>query len=42
VYHGSYCIVKDPLTSFSRDALDFGKGFYITEIKEQALSWTNK
>jgi hypothetical protein len=42
VYHGSYCIVDTPDVSFSRDALDFGKGFYVTEIKEQAISWTNK
>lgn len=42
VYHGSYCIVDNPHISFSRSALDFGNGFYITEIKEQATSWTNK
>ena len=42
VYHGSYCIVDNPHISFSRDALDFGKGFYITEIKEQAVNWTSK
>ncbi len=42
VYHGSYCIVDNPYISFSRDALDFGKGFYVTEIKEQAISWTSK
>lgn len=42
VYHGSYCIVDNPLVSFSRDALDFGKGFYITKIEEQAINWTNK
>lgn len=42
VYHGSYCIVDNPHVSFSRDALDFGKGFYVTEIKEQAINWTNK
>ena len=42
VYHGSYCIVDTPHISFSRDALDFGKGFYVTKIKEQAINWTNK
>lgn len=42
VYHGSYCIVDNPLVTFSRDALDFGKGFYITEIQDQAINWTNK
>lgn len=30
------------LRNFSREALDFGKGFYVTEIKEQAINWTNK
>lgn len=42
VYHGSYCVVDTPHISFSRDALDFGKGFYVTKIKEQAINWTNK
>lgn len=42
VYHGSYCLVANPHISFSRDALDFGKGFYVTGIEEQAVSWTSK
>lgn len=42
VYHGSYCKVDNPNVSFSRDALDFGKGFYVTRIEEQAINWTNK
>lgn len=42
VYHGSYCIVNNPDISFSRDALDFGKGFYVTGIEEQAISWTSR
>ena len=42
VYHGSYMVVDNPHISFSRDALDFGKGFYVTRIKEQAINWTNK
>lgn len=25
VYHGSYCVVKMPNITFSRDSLDFGK-----------------
>ena len=36
VYHGSYCIVDKPDIRYSREALDFGKGFYLTNIKEQA------
>ncbi|WP_027626323.1 DUF3990 domain-containing protein [Clostridium lundense] len=42
VYHGSYCLVDTPNVSFSRDALDFGKGFYVTGIEEQAINWTSK
>lgn len=42
VYHGSYCEIKRPNIKFSRDALDFGKGFYVTTIKEQAINWAAK
>jgi len=42
VYHGSYCKVDYQNISFSREALDFGKGFYTTSIKQQAISWTDR
>lgn len=42
LYHGSYCEVKSPDISFSRDSLDFGKGFYLTDIKKQAIDWTDR
>lgn len=42
VYHGSYCEIKRPNIKFSRDALDFGKGFYVTTIKEHAINWAAK
>ena len=42
VYHVSYCIVDKPDIKFSREALDFGKGFYVTNIKIQAQNWTKK
>lgn len=42
VYHGSYCEIKHPDIKFSRDSLDFGKGFYVTSIKEQAINWAGK
>ncbi|MCC0736576.1 DUF3990 domain-containing protein [Clostridioides sp. ZZV14-6009] len=42
VYHGSYCVVKVPNITFSRDSLDFGKGFYVTSIKTQAINWTER
>ena len=34
VYHGSKSIVKSPDVSFGRDNLDFGKGFYTTDLRE--------
>ena len=39
VYHGSVTIVKSPLCNVGRDDLDFGKGFYLTDIYEQAQRW---
>ena len=42
VYHGSYCIVDKPDIRYSREALDFGRGFYITNIKEQTINWSKK
>lgn len=38
LYHGSYCIVEEPNISYSRDSLDFGKGFYLTDIKLKNLT----
>ena len=42
VYHGSYCEIKHPNIEFSRAALDFGRGFYVTSIKEQAINWAGR
>ena len=39
VYHGSSIEVSRPDIYHSRDNVDFGKGFYITSIKEQAAKW---
>lgn len=36
VYHSSVLKVEKPLISYSRDFLDFGKGFYVTTILSQA------
>lgn len=36
LYHSSSVIVKSPDTEHSRNYLDFGKGFYLTSIQEQA------
>jgi hypothetical protein len=40
LYHGSYLVVEKPDLFFSRSTLDFGKGFYLTPIKEQAKKWS--
>ena len=42
LYHGSYLTVENPDISFSRNNLDFGRGFYTTPIKEQAVSWSSR
>lgn len=39
VYHGSCVEIKKPDLSFSRVKIDFGKGFYVTPMREQAISW---
>lgn len=38
-YHGSYMKVDQPDIYHSRESVDFGKGFYITPVKEQAEKW---
>lgn len=37
VYHGSTYRVEQPLAGVCRSNLDFGIGFYLTDLKEQAL-----
>jgi len=39
VYHTSDVIVEHPDTIHSRDALDFGRGFYFTSIRGQAVKY---
>lgn len=39
VYHGSIVAVKEPLANVGRRNLDFGQGFYVTDMEEQAISW---
>ncbi len=39
VYHGSITTVKQPLCRAGRPNLDFGRGFYVTDIKKQAIDW---
>ncbi len=39
VYHGSTLEITAPNVSFSKNYLDFGKGFYVTTFREQAEKW---
>ena len=39
LYHGSNVIVEHPLVSIGRKDLDFGPGFYLTPLFEQASKW---
>ena len=42
LYHGSYVSVPAPLTGVGRRELDFGPGFYVTSIREQAERWARR
>ncbi|MDO4510584.1 MAG: DUF3990 domain-containing protein [Bacteroidales bacterium] len=42
VYHASYTEVTSPNTSHSREFLDFGPGFYVTVIYEQAVKYAER
>lgn len=39
VYHGASQEVSSPLVHVGRKNLDFGKGFYVTDIRNQAKIW---
>lgn len=39
LYHGSLQIVRYPLVNVGRKDLDFGQGFYTTDIEGQAEKW---
>lgn len=42
VYHGGVAAVPCPDLSHSRKAVDFGAGFYVTPIRDQAVRWSEK
>lgn len=42
LYHGSYLAIENPDLLHSRPNLDFGKGFYLTSIREQAVKWCER
>lgn len=41
LYHGSYCEVSEPRLEMCAKRKDFGRGFYLTSSKEQAISFLN-
>ena len=42
VYHSSDQCFISPDVMHSRDALDFGKGFYVTRLRDQAEKYANR
>lgn len=42
VYHGSTDIIPHPLVDYGRLGLDFGRGFYLTSLPEQAQKWADR
>lgn len=39
ILHGSPVCVEKPVATACRELLDFGKGFYVTNLQEQAERW---
>jgi len=42
LYHGSLEIIKEPNPLIGRRNVDFGQGFYLTDLQEQAVRWLNR
>ncbi|MDR1831109.1 MAG: DUF3990 domain-containing protein [Fusobacteriaceae bacterium] len=42
LYHGSYTEIIHPDYWYGRARLDFGRGFYTTPHKKQAVKWTER
>ncbi|MBQ3517860.1 MAG: DUF3990 domain-containing protein [Clostridia bacterium] len=42
LYHGSFMPIEKPDLQHSRQNVDFGKGFYTTNLYEQAQKWCSK
>ena len=42
VYHGSALEVSKPLVALGRPNLDFGQGFYVSDLREQAERWATR
>ena len=42
LYHGSFLEIVQPDLVHSRSNVDFGRGFYVTPLHEQAVKWCGK
>lgn len=42
LYHASNLIIEKPDVLHSRDKLDFGRGFYLTAIRDQAVRYAER
>lgn len=42
MYHGSYIKIPRPEIKYSRNNLDFGRGFYLAKDREQAEKWAGR
>ena len=42
LYHGSFLEIAKPDLVHSRPNVDFGRGFYVTPLYEQATKWCGK
>ena len=42
LYHGSFLEIARPDLVHSRPNVDFGRGFYVTPLYEQAAKWCGK
>ena len=42
LYHGSFLEIAKPDLVHSRPNVDFGRGFYVTPLYEQAAKWCGK
>jgi hypothetical protein len=42
VYHGATIAIPRPLVNVGRKHLDFGEGFYVTDLPQQAISWAQR
>lgn len=42
LYHGSFVVIERPLVNVGRRELDFGPGFYVTRLRDQAERWARR